>query len=57
MKNRILTLLFVLGLLSLTESCTKLKETVLDESSVTGLTEKQIADGTIAPVYAQLPNI
>ncbi|MEY4777596.1 MAG: hypothetical protein RIS13_344, partial [Bacteroidota bacterium] len=44
-------------LLSLTESCTKLKETVLDESSVTGLTEKQIADGTIAPVYAQLPNI
>ena len=57
MKNRILTLLFVLGLLSLTESCTKLNETVLDESSVTGLTEKQIADGTIAPVYAQLPNI
>jgi len=57
MKNRILTLLFVLGLLSMTESCTKLKETVLDESSVTGLTEKQIADGTIAPVYAQLPNI
>ena len=57
MKNRILTLLCVLGLLSLTESCTKLKETVLDESSVTGLTEKQIADGTIAPVYAQLPNI
>ena len=57
MKNRILTLLFLLGLLSMTESCTKLKETVLDESSVTGLTEKQIADGTIAPVYAQLPNI
>ena len=57
MKNRIFTLLFLLGLLSMTESCTKLKETVLDESSVTGLTEKQIADGTIAPVYAQLPNI
>ena len=38
-------------------SCTKLEETILDESSVTGLTEKQIADGTIAPVYANLPNI
>lgn len=38
-------------------SCTKLKESILDESSVTGLTDKQIADGTIAPVYANLPNI
>ncbi len=57
MKNKIIIILAALGFISLAESCTKLKETVLDESSVTGLTEKQIADGTIAPVYAQLPNI
>jgi hypothetical protein len=38
-------------------SCTKLDEKVLDESSATGLTPKQAAEGAIAPVYAQLPNI
>ena len=38
-------------------SCTKLNEKVLDESSVTGLTDKQIAEGIIAPVYARLPDI
>ncbi|WP_119081188.1 RagB/SusD family nutrient uptake outer membrane protein [Chitinophaga alhagiae] len=37
--------------------CTKLNEEVLDESSVTGLTDKQIAEGIIAPVYAKLPDI
>jgi len=37
--------------------CTKLNEKVLDESSVSGLTEKQIAEGNIAPVYAKLPDI
>ncbi|MBO9563429.1 MAG: RagB/SusD family nutrient uptake outer membrane protein [Niastella sp.] len=37
--------------------CTKLNEKVLDESSATGLTPKQAAEGAIAPVYAQLPNI
>jgi hypothetical protein len=34
-----------------------LDEVVLDESSVTGLSEKQIADGIIAPVYAGLPSL
>src|SRR5688572_13025272 len=38
-------------------SCTKLNEEILDESSVTGLTDKQIAEGNIAPVYAKLPDI
>lgn len=38
-------------------SCTDLVETVLDESSVTGLTDKQAADGNLAPVYALLPSI
>jgi starch-binding outer membrane protein, SusD/RagB family len=37
--------------------CTKLNEKVLDESSATGLTPKQAAEGAIAPVYSQLPNI
>ncbi len=35
--------------------CTKLNEVVLDESSATGLTPKQAAEGAIAPVYALLP--
>lgn len=37
--------------------CTKLQENVLDEASVTGQTQKQIADGLIAPVYARLPDL
>lgn len=42
---------------SIFASCTKLEEKVLDESSVTGQTDKQIAEGIIAPVYARLPDI
>ncbi len=42
----------------LATSCTKLNEEVLDESlSTRGLTERQIADGQIAPIYALLPNL
>ncbi|MCH5596969.1 hypothetical protein [Niabella ginsengisoli] len=37
--------------------CTKLNEEILDESSVTGLTDKQLAEGTLAPVYTALPTI
>lgn len=37
--------------------CTKLNEQVLDESSVSGLTDKQLAEGIIAPVYNVLPDI
>jgi len=57
MKKKIfkLTFLFVCGVI--VYGCTKLKEKVLDESSVSGLTEKQIAEGNIAPVYAKLPDI
>lgn len=43
-------LLFIAG-------CTKLNEEVLDESSSGGNTDKEKADGIIAPVYALLPNI
>lgn len=52
MKNKLIAFATIALLIG---SCTKLEETVLDESSVTGLTDKQIADGTLAPVYAGLP--
>jgi hypothetical protein len=56
MKKIILSLL-ALATLASTYSCTKLDENVLDEASVSGLSDKQLADGNLAPVYAQLPNI
>src|SRR5690349_18056544 len=37
--------------------CTKLNENILDESSAGGQTEKETAEGFIAPVYATLPNL
>ncbi len=57
MKNLVLQFSVMVAAASIMTGCTKLDEKILDESSVTGLTEKQIADGTIAPVYANLPNI
>lgn len=57
MLNNIIKSLTLPAMLAMVFGCTKLEEQVLDESSVTGLTEKQIADGTIAPVYANLPSI
>lgn len=57
MKKNIIPLFAITALLATATGCTKLQENVLDESSVTGQTEKQIADGLIAPVYARLPNI
>ncbi|CCH01130.1 RagB/SusD domain protein [Fibrella aestuarina BUZ 2] len=54
-KYLILSLTFV-GLLIL-NGCTDLTENVLDEASVAGLTDKQAADGNIAPVYARLPDL
>ena len=56
MKNKILSLMLMGSCITMINSCTKLEETVLDESSVTGLTDKQIAEGIIAPVYALLPS-
>ena len=56
MKQKLLIHFALLGIIFLT-GCTKLDEVVLDESSVTGLSEKQIADGIIAPVYAGLPSL
>ncbi|GAB3022595.1 RagB/SusD family nutrient uptake outer membrane protein [Spirosoma pulveris] len=56
MKKIFLSSLAILSLLFL-DSCTNLVEQVLDESSVTGQTDKQLADGNIAPVYARLVDI
>lgn len=57
MKRTIYSLLIVVGILATTNSCTDLKEQILDETSATGLTDKQAAEGTIAPTYALLPSI
>ena len=57
MKKKIFKLLVVFTGIAILHSCTKLEEEILDESSVVGLTDKQLAEGTIAPVYAVLPTI
>lgn len=45
------TVVVVLG------SCSKLNEQVLDETSSTGATDKEVTEGLIAPVYAVLPGL
>src|SRR5690349_6124191 len=57
MIKKIFGLLLVFTSVAILYSCTKLKEKILDESSPAGLTEKQIAEGTIAPVYSSLPGL
>jgi len=56
MKKKIFSLLMLNAFIFLF-SCTQLDEEILDETSVTGLTDKQAADGILAPVYARLPDI
>lgn len=57
MKKKIYSLLLLCSFAVL-ESCTDLKEDILDETlSAAKLTDKQAADGIIAPVYARLPDI
>lgn len=56
MKKKIYVLLALMGVLFI-ESCTNLEEVVLDESFTSNLSDKQAADGIIAPVYARLPDI
>ncbi|HSB94570.1 MAG TPA: RagB/SusD family nutrient uptake outer membrane protein [Flavitalea sp.] len=57
MNKHMLTRTIIILSLFFTAGCTKLNETVLDESSAGGLTNKEAAEGIIAPVYARLPNI
>lgn len=54
-KHFLLLLLFVS--VFIIEGCTDLEEEVLDESFTGGATSDQIADGTLAPVYAILPGL
>ena len=56
MKKIFYSLCIVAAALS-TYSCTDLNEIVLDETSASGLSDKQAAEGIIAPVYARLPDI
>lgn len=56
MKHKLTPTLTLLGLLLLA-ACTDLNENVLDEASASGLTDRQTADGSIAPVYARLPDL
>ncbi len=56
MKKTLLSILTAVALTG-TYSCTNLAENVLDEASVSGLSNQQLADGNIAPVYALLPTI
>lgn len=56
MKKKIISLMLMGSCITAINSCTKLQETVLDEASVAGLTQKQIAEGLIAPMYAILPS-
>src|SRR6185312_17355709 len=57
MIKKIYKILAIFAAISIISSCTKLNEDVLDETSSTGKTEKEIAEGIIAPVYALLPTI
>ncbi len=58
MKNVSIKTLLLAAVITGATGCTKLNEAVLDETFTTGgLTEKQIADGLLAPTYARLPDI
>lgn len=57
MTKKILSCLLVITSVTALNGCSKLKEDVLDESSVSGLTATQQAEGIIAPVYAKLEDV
>jgi hypothetical protein len=56
-KPFIFILTLLLGIFFTSNSCTDLEEIILDETSATGLSDKQAADGNLAPVYAALPTL
>lgn len=56
MKKILYFTLIFFGLV-IVDGCTDLEEEILDESSATGLTDKQAADGTIAPAYATFSSL
>lgn len=56
MKKKLIAILTLFSIIAI-PGCTNLVENVLDEASVSGLSDRQAADGIIAPVYARLPDI
>ncbi|MGM9511042.1 RagB/SusD family nutrient uptake outer membrane protein [Larkinella sp. GY13] len=56
MKKKLILSVMLAGMYVL-NGCTNLSENVLDEASASGLSDRQAADGIIAPVYARLPDI
>lgn len=57
MIKKLTSLLLVFTGIAAINSCTKLEEEILDEASVAALTDKQQAEGIIAPVYARLTDV
>ncbi|MCC6286861.1 MAG: RagB/SusD family nutrient uptake outer membrane protein [Chitinophagaceae bacterium] len=57
MSKKIFYILSLYAVITVLGSCTKLNEEILDETSSTGSTDKEIAEGIIAPVYAILPGL
>lgn len=57
MIKKIIGGLLIVTAVGTINSCTKLKEKVLDEVSVAGLTDKQQAEGILSPVYAKLEDV
>jgi hypothetical protein len=57
MKTNKLAFVLLLATALLAGACTKLEEDILDESPITGQSERQKAEGAIAPVYALLPTL
>ncbi len=57
MVKKIFYMLSAYLVISLLNSCTKLEEKILDETSSTGATDKEVTEGLIAPVYAVLPSL
>ncbi|MEJ7693706.1 MAG: hypothetical protein WKF69_11875, partial [Daejeonella sp.] len=57
MKTKILSLFLLFISLTVMNSCSKLEEKILDESSTSGLTSQQQAESITVPAYAKLEDI
>jgi hypothetical protein len=57
MSKRIINSLLLIVVITMINGCTKLQEQILDETSATGLSDKQLADGFLAPTYAKLEDV
>ena len=55
--KKILSLLFLLSGLILSNSCTNLDETILDETLSSNLSDQDAANGSLAPVYGKFTDI